>query len=100
MVNDLPDRLQWMNAMGGLVEMVRRVNAEHSRIALCGECPPLLLTQGNAEGAIRLEQLCNNLANTHEFDILCAYPFSSFQGEKNESAFKPICAEHTAVYSR
>ena len=100
MVNDLPDRLQWMNAMSGLVETVRRTNGEHSRIALCGECSPLLLAQGNAEGAILLEQLCNNLADTHEFDILCAYPFSGFQGEKNESAFKTICAEHTAVHSR
>jgi len=100
MVNDLPDRLQWMKAISGLVETVRRANGEHSRIALCGECSPLLLAQGNAEGAILLEQLCNNLADTHEFDILCAYPFSGFQGEKNESAFKTICAEHTAVHSR
>ncbi len=30
----------------------------------------------------RLEQLCSNLANTHEFDILCAYPFRGFQDEK------------------
>jgi DNA-binding NarL/FixJ family response regulator len=100
MVNDLPDRLRWLNAMSGLVEAVRHAKEGHSRIALCGECTPLLLAQGNAEGAIRLEQLCNNLADTHEFDILCAYPLSSFQGEQNERAFKTICAEHTTVYSR
>jgi len=100
MVDDLPDRLRWLNAMGGLVEAVRHSKEGHSRIALCGECTPLLLAQGNAEGAIRLEQLCNNLADTHEFDILCAYPLSSFQGEQNERAFKTICAEHTTVYSR
>jgi DNA-binding NarL/FixJ family response regulator len=100
MVNDLPDQLHWMNAMSGLAQAVRHSNGEHSGIAMCGECSPLLLTQGNAEGAIRLEQLCSNLANTHEFDILCAYPSDGFQGERNERAFKTICAEHTAVYSR
>jgi hypothetical protein len=67
---------------------------------MCGECSPLLLEQGNAEGAIRLEQLCSNLASTQEFDVLCAYPFSGFQDKKRERAFKSICAEHTAVYSR
>lgn len=100
MVNDLPDQLHWMNAMSSLVQAVRHSKGEHSRIAMCGECTPLLLAQGNTRGAIRLEQLCSNLAYTHEFDILCAYPSSSFQGEKNESAFETICAEHTAVYSR
>jgi DNA-binding NarL/FixJ family response regulator len=99
MVNDLPDQLQWMNAMSGLVQAVRNSSGQHSRIAMCGECTPLLLEQGNEEGAIRLEQLCSNLASTHEFDVLCAYPFSGFQ-DKNGRAFKSICAEHTAVYSR
>jgi hypothetical protein len=82
MVNDLPDQLQWMSAISSLVQAVRNSSGQHSRIAMCGECSPLLLEQGNAEGAIRLEQLCSNLANTHEFDILCAYPFRGFQGKK------------------
>ena len=100
MVNDLPDRLRWMNAMSGLVQVVRNSRGQDSRIAMCGECTPLLLEQGNEEGAIRLEQLCGNLASTHEFDVLCAYPFSSFQDPKNGRAFRSLCAEHTAVYSR
>jgi hypothetical protein len=48
----------------------------------------LLLAQGNAEGAIRLEQLCSNPANTHEFDILCAHPFRGFQDEKKRARFQ------------
>ena len=87
-----------MNAMRGLVEAARRAKGKHSRIALCGECTHLLLAQGNSEGAIRLEQLSNDLANMHELDILCAYPSSGFR--KDEGAFKSICMAHTAVYYR
>lgn len=99
MVNDLPDRLRCMNAMRGLVEAARSAKGKHFRIALCGECTPLLLARGNAQAAIRLEQLSNDLVNAHELDILCAYPSSSFYGE-NERSFKNICAEHSTVYSR
>jgi DNA-binding NarL/FixJ family response regulator len=100
MVDDLPDRLRCMNAARGLVEAARSANGKHSRIAICGECAPLLLAQGNAKAAILLEQLCNDLAHMHELDILCAYPSSSFYGGKDGRAFKTICAEHSAVYSR
>lgn len=98
MVNDLPDQFRCMNAMSALVEAIRSAKGEHSRIAFCGECTPLLLAQGNAQAAIRLEQLSNDLAKTHELDILCAYPSSGFR--KDEGAFKSICMAHTAVYYR
>jgi DNA-binding NarL/FixJ family response regulator len=100
MVDDLPDRSRCMNTMRGLVEVARSAKGRHSRIAVCGECTPLLLAQGNEKAAIRLEQLCNDLAHMHELDILCAYPSSSFNGGKDGRAFKTICAEHSAVYSR
>jgi hypothetical protein len=57
------------------------------------------LAQGNLQGAIRLEQLCNDLADTHQFDILCGYPSSSFLGEGDRS-FEDIRAQHSAVHSR
>jgi hypothetical protein len=90
MVNDLPDEVRCMNAMSGLVNAVRIAKGEHSRIAFCGECRTLLLGQGNAEAAIRLEQLSNNLAKTHNLDMLCAYPSSSFLGRQGDCAFKSI----------
>jgi DNA-binding NarL/FixJ family response regulator len=100
MLNDLLDQVRCKSTMSGLVEAVRTAKGERSRIAMCGECTPLLLAQDNAEAAIRLEQVCNDLAKEHELDILCAYPSSSFSGGKDERTFKNICAEHTAVYSR
>jgi hypothetical protein len=70
------------------------------RIAACGVCLPLLWTQGNTDGAVWLERLWDDLVKKHELDILCAYPSSNFHGGKDEHAYKNICAQHTAVYSR
>ena len=36
---------------------------EHSRVAMWGECGPLLWAEGKADAAIRLEQLLNRLAD-------------------------------------
>jgi hypothetical protein len=68
-------------------------------VAICGEAVALLWAEGKTEAAIRLEQLGNDLARTYNVDILCAYPFS-LHIQKDQHAFKTICAEHSAVYSR
>jgi DNA-binding NarL/FixJ family response regulator len=99
MVNDMPDRLHCMNAMGSYVDAVRKSDGDYSRIAFCGECAPVLLSQGNAEGAIRLEEFSNSLPNTGDLDILCAYPMNLCTKE-HEKDIKRICAEHSAVSSR
>ena len=65
-----------------------------------GEAVALLQAEGNADAAIRFEQLGNDLSKTHKVDILCAYSLSSFHGEEDEHVFQSICAEHSAVYSQ
>jgi hypothetical protein len=64
-----------------------------------GECGPLLWEEGKVDAAMRLEQLLNQLATIYEFDLLCAYPLSSFHGKEDKHVFESICAEHSAVYS-
>jgi hypothetical protein len=59
----------------------------------------MLLAEGKAEAAIRLEQLWNQLAATCEMDIFCGYALSSFRGEEDEHILQSVCAEHTAVGS-
>jgi signal transduction histidine kinase len=57
----------------------------------------LLWIEGNADAAIRLEELWNDLARTHAFSLRCAYPMSSFcRGEHGDLLLK-ICAEHSVV---
>ena len=101
MVNGLPDPVRFLEGVSGLIEAVSKAaKAKHPRVAFCGERVGLLWAKGKTDAAIRLEQLCNDLAKTHEVDILCAYPLDSIHGGGDEHAFQRICSEHSAVYSR
>lgn len=101
MVNGLPDPVRFFEGLNGLIEAAfHAATAEHPRVAFCGERVGLLWAEGKTDAAIRLEQLCNDLAKTHEVDILCAYALSCFQGDEDEHVFRSICAEHSAVHSQ
>jgi len=101
MVNDMPDWERFFEVVGGLVSGAAKAGkGEHSRVAMWGECGPLLWAEGKVDAAIRLEQLLNQLATIYEFDLLCAYALSSFHGEDDARVFQSICAEHSAVYSQ
>jgi DNA-binding NarL/FixJ family response regulator len=100
MVNDIPDWARFFEVVGGLVSGAAKAGkGEHSRVAMWGECGPLLWAEGKVDAAIRLEQLLNQLATIYEFDLLCAYPLSAFHGKEDEHVFQRISSEHSAVYS-
>ena len=101
MVNGLPDPLRFFVGIGGFIAAAAKAaKAERPRVVVCGEAVALLQAEGQTDAAIRFEQLGNDLAKTHEVDILCAYPLSSIQGGEDEHVFQCICAEHSAVYSQ
>ena len=101
MVNDMPDWARFFEVVGGLVSGAAKAGkGEHSRVAMWGECGPWLWAEGKGDAAIRLEQLLNQLATIYEFDLLCAYPLSSFRGQEDEHVYQSIRAEHSAVYSQ
>ena len=101
MVNGLPDPVRFFGSVGGLIEAAAKAaKSEQPQVVLFGEAVALLQAEGNADAAIRFEQLGNDLAKTQEVDILCAYPLSSFHNEEDEHLFQSISAEHSAVYSR
>jgi hypothetical protein len=56
----------------------------------------LLCARGNVNAAIELEQLWNELAQTHSFRLRCAYPMTE---ELKGEPYAAICAEHSAVLS-
>jgi CheY-like chemotaxis protein len=101
MVDGLPDALLFFESIDGLIEEAsKKAKVEHPRVAFCGERVGLLWAEGKTEAAIRLEQLCDDLATKYNVDVLCAYPLGSFSDEQNEADFKRICAKHSAVHSR
>jgi CheY-like chemotaxis protein len=99
MVNGWPDADRFFEGFRNLIQSASKAaKAENPRVAICGEGVALLWAEGKRQGAIRLEQLGNILAETYKVNILCAYPFSLLIQE-DEYAFRTICAEHSAVYS-
>jgi DNA-binding NarL/FixJ family response regulator len=101
MVNDLPDPVRFFGRIGALIEAAARAaQSEEPRVVVFGEAVALLQAEGNADAAIRFEQLGNDLAKTHKVDILCAYSLNSFHGEEDEHVFQRICAEHSAFHSQ
>ena len=100
MVNDMPDPVRFFGGIGGLIEAAAKATkSEQPQVVVFGEAVALLQAEVKVDAAIRFEQLGNDLAKTHEVDILCAYPLSCFHGEEDERVFQSICAEHSAVYS-
>ena len=101
MSDGMPDPAQFLNLFGSLIgEAADAAKGERARVAVFGECVHLLCAQGNAEAAIQVEKLGNQLAKTYDLDILCGYSVSSVQGGVESRVFQRICAEHSAVHSR
>ena len=100
MVNDLPDPVRFMSVARDLVKGAVK-NAKGDRhVAACGECAPILLARGNAEAAIRLEHLWDEIAKSYDVDILCGYVSTALQEEENSHSLLRICAEHSAIHGR
>ena len=96
--NDMPDPDLFLKAASDLVASATKASKEkHSRVAACGECAPLLQSQGYADAAIRLEQLWDEVARTHDLDILCGYSMKGFRRVRDRPIFEQISAAHSAV---
>jgi DNA-binding NarL/FixJ family response regulator len=93
MVNDLPDPERFLRVVGDLIATATRATGgKHSRVSVCGECASILWAQGNADGAIKVEQFCNQLTKQYEVDILCGFSLSSFYREEDKQVFQRICS--------
>lgn len=62
-----------------------------------GEMVDLLWKKGNVEGAIRLEQLWNELAATYKYSLLCGYSIDNFVAETGVAALRRVCEHHTSA---
>ena len=101
MLRGMPDSVLFLRLLGDLIgRAAKATKREQARVAIFGEMCHLLWAEGNAEAAIQVEKLGNQLAKTHDVDILCGYSLSSVQGGMNSRVFQRICVEHSAVYSR
>lgn len=75
----------------------RSATRKNARVVAFGEMVALLVAEGRADAAIKLEQLWNDLARQHAFSLRCAYPIGTFRDAAHAVPFLKICSEHSAV---
>ncbi|HYY70742.1 MAG TPA: PAS domain S-box protein [Terriglobales bacterium] len=99
LVDGWPDEKSFVELIGGVISQAKAAaEREHGRAAMFGEMVALLWAEGKTEAALRLEQLWNQIAHSHSFSLVCAYPLSKFYREDHGEAFMKICDEHSAVF--
>jgi len=98
MVDGTPDPALFAEEAGSsIARLASTESGQTRRVAVFGEMVALLWTDGKFEAAIRLEQLWNELAGTHSFQLHCAYPLSQFSKQEDTEKIQEICAEHSHV---
>jgi PAS domain S-box-containing protein len=98
MVNGSVDQKRFNDIIGGVLTRARKDAGYKERpITMFGELVALLWADGKPLEAIRLEQLWNDLAQSHSFSLLCAYPISGFSDEKHSEPFLTMCGQHAGV---
>jgi hypothetical protein len=95
MVDGMPDPPKFLNAMVQLIEEAGRTR-QSCVIRAYGEMVDVLWQAGQSVAAIRLEMLWNQLAQTHDFALLCGYSMGHFYKDATQSE---ICSHHTHVVS-
>ena len=93
MIGDHPDHDLFEAHVSALLDLVQH---SKSRPWVYGEMVALLCADGNIAGAMELEALWNELANTREFSLLCGYPTSMLDSAALEQV-AGVCESHTQV---
>lgn len=100
MVNDWPNAGRLFGVASELITNAAKAGKKpKSKVAVCGECSPILWAQGKVEAAIEAERLWDEVARKYDVDILCGYLPGDFRGEGNNPMFERLRAEHSAAYS-
>src|SRR5260370_15502553 len=99
MLDGMPDAALFNEVIGSVLgQAAAAAEGKTPRVAAFGEMVALLWTAGNAESALRLEELWNDLARTYPFYLRCAYPMSGFHREDHGASVQKICDAHSHVF--
>jgi hypothetical protein len=91
MTDGMPNPGVFRRTLGAILTDARR-GREQSATRAYGEMVDLLWKDGLEAAAIRLETLWNQLAGTHEFNLLCGYSMGNFY---KGAALDAIKRQHT-----
>jgi PAS domain S-box-containing protein len=93
-IDGMPHPGRFREAIG---EVIDRAGAKQRRVRVYGEMVALLWEDGDIPAAVALEDLWNELAATHDFALLCAYPIRAFTDDATAAAFERVCDQHSTV---
>jgi len=96
MVGAMPDADLFAATVGSAIEKRLR-SSGGAGLRAYGEMVDVLWKSGNAEGALRLEELWNDLAHAHRFSLLCAYAMGNFYQQSDAALLQAVCERHTHV---
>jgi len=91
-----PDPVKFGEIVGGLVGQAAALSRWDHVVAF-GEMVALLWADGRKDAALRLEELWNDLAKSHSFALLCAYPIAAFGAHADEPLFDSVSELHSEV---
>ena len=94
MVDGLPDRTRFLDAIGGILSQVRAAGA--SRIRAFGEMVDLLRHR-NLAATWRLEELWNEALREHGIALLCGYSLDVFDPGTYRGLLQEVGAVHSHV---
>jgi DNA-binding NarL/FixJ family response regulator len=98
MVDGKPDAERCDQLLGALIDTAPGNSAEAKHVSFCGQIAPLLLRQGDAEGAIELEHIWDQISLAHGANIFCGYISSGIPDTNRGEIVPRICAAHSHVY--
>jgi PAS domain S-box-containing protein len=96
MVGGRADRKRFREVIEAVLENCYRRD-RMAGIRLFGEMVDILWREGNTDGAIRLEELWNEVGEAHSFNLLCAYSIGNFYKAADTEKFREVCAQHSRV---
>ena len=100
MVGDRLDETRfWTAATSLMLSLAKASTAEQPHVVACGECAPTLCVRGNAEAAVRLEQLWDELTRTYNLDTVCGFALDACQCEDPGAVLEDMKSIHTATYA-
>jgi hypothetical protein len=99
MVNDMPDRDRFMQAIKKLVaEASIPADRTGGQLTVFGEMVAVLWTAGHKDAALVLERLWNEALADGHFYLHCAYPKDQFTYDGDRSGIASICELHSHTF--
>jgi len=98
MIGNLPSADRIEEVVNDFIARTANATTEHSTIALCGELAPTLLTEGNAEAAILLENQVDELVRSRALKILCGYVGEKLLNAGSKDFAQELYSAHSSVY--